>query len=627
VAARVGALDGLRAYAVAAVVVYHLEPAWLPSGFLGVDVFMVVSGFLITGLLLREFGETGRVRMGAFYMRRARRLLPAAMLCIAVVSVWAGALGPDALASSVREHGFAALLYATNWRLVADGVTYGGAVAGESPLVHLWSLAVEEQFYLAWPPVLVALLAVTRGRRWPVLMVAAAGATASAVWMGALYEPGADTARVYYGTDTRAQAFLLGAVAALVAPAVGRAAARRLSWLGVVAGVGVTATMATDEPPILYQGGFAAVALGVAVVCLAATRPGPVAACLDRAPLRALGRVSYGVYLWHWPAIVLCTPERVGIDGPALTATRLVVTGAGAGASWILVEQPVRRISLARFTAAGAASLSCAAVVLALLPAPAVVAFADYRTDELPRPVVQAPTREPRRVASALTDSPRSALALPAGGTAMLVGDSGMLSASPAMSAGLRHAGWEVVETAYPGMGLTQPEDAVDRWADAARGYGVDLAIVMIGGWDVGWVHSHGEGAYATRIDAAVAAFTAAGGKVLWLSVLPGGDDDDRELEHVFAAAADRHRGVVEYLDVERALRAPEGGWPPVVDGRRLRGPDGWHLCPDGAAAVAHFVLGHLGLDGPGWDDGPWRADPGYHDPPGLCAVQNDPSP
>jgi hypothetical protein len=120
-------------------------------------------------------------------------------------------------------------------------------------------------------------------------------------------------------------------------------------------------------------------------------------------------------------------------------------------------------------------------------------------------------------------------------------------------------------------------------------------------------------------VDEAVGAFASGGGVVLWLSVLPGGLVDDRELEHVFAELPARHPGRVAYLDVESALRGPDGGWPEVVGGRRLRGPDGWHLCPDGAAAVVQLALAHVGLDRPGWDGGAWRADPGYHDPPGLC--------
>ena len=202
----------------------------------------------------------------------------------------------------------------------------------------------------------------------------------------------------------------------------------------------------------------------------------------------------------------------------------------------------------------------------------------------------------------------------------MIVGDSGMFSGMPALSAGLQSAGWDVVQHAFPGMGLTRPENALADWAEAARDHDVDLTIVMIGGWDRDWVAANGDDAYGAVVDQAVASFATAGGRVLWLSELPGRDTHG-QLEHHFAALPDRHPGVVDYVVIESALRAPEGGWPQIVDGRRFRGPDGWHLCPDGAAAFAHFTLGYLGLDTQEWEGGDWREHHGYHDPPGVCDV------
>jgi len=616
---RVGAIDGLRAIAVLAVVVYHLWPDRLPSGFLGVDVFMVVSGFLITGLLVAEYEREGRIRLAAFWGRRARRLVPAALLLIAVVALWVRATGADTIAPTVRSQGLAAIFYVTNWRLIADGVTYGGQFAGESPLVHLWSLAVEEQFYLCWPPLLVAAFLVARGRRGPALMLAGVGMVGSAVLMGVLYESGADTARVYYGTDTRAQAFLAGCAAALALPYLGAGARRAVSAVGAGALAAVFTMMATDAPALLYRGGFAVVAVGTACACIAATGAGAVRWCLDRVALRGIGRISYGIYLWHWPAIVLLTPERVGARGPVLTLLRVAVTATGAVVSWILVERPLHGVRLRRFVPAAAAGLAAAIVALAPLSATATVAYADYRTDRIRTPVVVEPPRVRRPPAAPPSGAPAARFALPLAGTVMIVGDSGMYSATPAFSAAFRAAGWTVVETAYPGIGLTQPEGQMHAWEDAVRAHGVDLTIVMLGGWDVGWVREHGADAFGREADRAVGAFGAAGGSVLWLSVLPGGRVDDRELEPTFSALAERHPGIVEYLDIEAALRSPEGGWPQVVAGRRLRGPDGWHLCPDGAAAVTQFALVHLGLDPPAWADGPWRADPSYHDPPGVC--------
>jgi peptidoglycan/LPS O-acetylase OafA/YrhL len=615
---RIGALDGLRAVAVAMVVVYHFWPRHLPSGFLGVDVFMVLSGFLITGLLVREREATGRVHFGAFFGRRFRRLVPAVLLLIATVALWTTAIGAESMFTSVRSQGLAALGYVANWRLVLDATSYGTAAGGESPLVHLWSLGVEEQFYLLWPPVLVLLLALGRGRHRVAAVVASVGAISSAALMAAMFEPGGDPFRVYYGTDTRAQAFLVGSIAALVARHLSVRAEHAVAWLGLGALAAVMYAMTTDAPGVLYRGGFGLVAIGAALAVVATTVPGPVSALLGVWALRGLGRVSYGIYLWHWPAGVLLTPERVGVDGSALAAVRLGVTALGAGVSWMLLERPLRRWSARRVVIVGVLLYGGTTLALATLPTSPPVMFAEYEIDRPAEPDVAVPrTTPPRRPAAPPRAS--SSLALPSTGTAMIVGDSGMASAAPAFSAALTAAGWRVVDASFPGVGLTHPAGASEGWAQQVLGYDVDLTIVMLGGWDVGWVRAHGDDAYRAVADDAVRAFRGAGGKVLWLSVLPGGEADDRDLEHIFGALPGRHPGAVEYLDIEAALRAPEGGWPEIVDGRRLRGPDGWHLCPDGAAALTHLTLDHIGLDRPGWGPGDWRVEERYVDPPGVC--------
>jgi hypothetical protein len=220
---------------------------------------------------------------------------------------------------------------------------------------------------------------------------------------------------------------------------------------------------------------------------------------------------------------------------------------------------------------------------------------------------------------TAKTRTEPARLALPAAGTAMLVGDSGMQSGSPAFVAALQHAGWRVVDTAFAGMGLTRPDGVLENWRATARRYDVDLTIVMIGGWDEPYIESRGANAYRAVVDQAVASFTTAGGKVLWLAAMPGEGGVERELNGFFSPLTSRYPGVVDFLDIERPLRGPRGGYPQIVNGKRLRGPDGWHLCPDGGAAVARAALDHLGLDRPGWEAGLWRQDPDYHDPPGIC--------
>jgi peptidoglycan/LPS O-acetylase OafA/YrhL len=608
-------------------VVYHLSPRALPSGYLGVDVFMVVSGFIVTGLLMRERERSGRVRVLAFWGRRFRRLVPALMVLVVVVTVWVRVTGPSSLVPSVRTQGLAALLYATNWKLIAAGVTYGGAQGASSPFVHLWSLAVEEQFYLCWPLLLLGLLALGRARRAPVVAITVIAALSSAAWMRYLYDTGVNPNRIYYGTDTRAQAFLFGAVAALVAPHLHAVGRRMVRVLGSIALAAVLAGMFTNAPGVLYRGGFAAVAIGTALVAVATTLPGPVKFTLDRRPLRGLGRVSYGIYLWHWPAIALLTPARVGIDGVGLLALRLGVTAGGTTASWLLVEHPLARAHPRRVVISGAFAVSAAAVALLALPAGQAGEYANFRIDRVVRPVIVTPAasralRSGTRPAPTSTTSARrsnGSLTLPRAGTAMIVGDSGMYSATPAFAAGLEAAGWRVVETAYPGVGLTNPPGQIPQWERTARKYRVDVTIVMLGSWDVPWEQAHGPAAYRALVDQAVSAYTAGDGKVLWLSILPGGATGSRPLDRFYAALPARYPGIVEYLDIQSALRAPGGGWPRTVGGLVLRGRDGWHLCQDGAAAVARMALGHVKLEHAGWETGSWRNDPRYEPGGAAC--------
>jgi peptidoglycan/LPS O-acetylase OafA/YrhL len=591
----------------------------LPSGFLGVDVFMVVSGFIVTNLLLRERQRHGRINVTAFWGRRFRRLVPALVVMVIVVTELVRRFDPPSVAGAARSQGLSALVYLTNWKLIFSGVSYGGAAGSRSPFVHLWSLAVEEQFYLVWPVVLVALLAISRKRMWPVVTITVVAAGASMAWMAHLYDPSVDPLRVYYGTDTRAQTFLIGAIGAFVLPHLGARSLRALRLLAPVAFLAVLFAMTTDAPGFLYRGGFAIVALGAVLATLATTVPGPLTAALDRPGFRELGRVSYGVYLWHWPAVTLLTPARIA-NPLALLGARLGFTAAGTAVSWLLIERPLHIARPRRIALAGGVGVTAAAFALVALPAPRAYAYSDMRTDRVPTPIVFQSERtaatstspRPPKVDRSLPSKP-DGLTLPAQGTAMIVGDSGMFSATPAFSAALDAAGWRVVETAYPGIGLSRlSEQLQDEWSRAAAQYEVDLTIVMLGSWDVAWEQEHGAGAYRELIDESLAAFRAGGGQVLWLSALPGGDPDASSLDHFYAELERQHPETVDYLDIEPALRGPDGDWPRTVDGRVLRQLDGWHLCPDGADTVATATLEHLGLETPSWHGGPWRTDGRY---------------
>lgn len=347
------ALDGLRALAVIAVLFYHAAAAWLPGGFLGVEVFFVISGYLITSLLLAEWNANGSIDFKSFWLRRARRLLPAALLLVVTSLGVAAVVLPDELAG-LRDDALAAFTYVTNWYLIADNQSYFEAVGRPSLLRHLWSLAVEEQFYLLWP--LLFALGMSRLGKRGLLGLTVAGAVASTLWMAALFQPDFDPSRIYYGTDTRASGLLVGAALAFVwVPGRSQSRFARLpvDLVGAVALVGlVVLGLRLDEfNPFLYRGGLALVAATTAVLIAAAVHPRArlLGRTLGAAPLRWVGLRSYGLYLWHWPVFSLTRPQLdLPLDGLALLALRLAATFFLAELSYRCLELPIRHGAMGR---------------------------------------------------------------------------------------------------------------------------------------------------------------------------------------------------------------------------------------------------------------------------------------
>jgi peptidoglycan/LPS O-acetylase OafA/YrhL len=344
---RFGGLDGLRAIAVIVVIIYHLGSGILPGGFIGVDVFFVISGFLITALLLRERERTGSVHLGRFWVRRARRLLPAIALLVIVCCTAAWMIGGDLLIG-LGLQALGAATFSSNWLAIAAGQSYFDESTPEL-LRNLWSLAVEEQFYLLWP--LLLLLVVLLPRRWMRVGVMLIAASASAVAMAVLFIPG-DATRVYFGTDTHSFGLALGAALAFGAASVdGRARLARmvqaLGWLAVAALL-LSSVLLRDDASATYIGGLPLVAVLTAVAILAAVQPGSrLARALDARPMAWVGERSYGLYLWHWPVFVLTAAATTGASPAArwlVAAVALVVTVAAAQLSYVLVEQPVRRL-------------------------------------------------------------------------------------------------------------------------------------------------------------------------------------------------------------------------------------------------------------------------------------------
>ncbi|MCA1708655.1 MAG: acyltransferase, partial [Actinobacteria bacterium] len=356
-------LDGLRAFAVIAVLLYHAELSWIRGGFLGVEVFFVISGYLITTLLLTEWNQQGRINIVDFWLRRARRLLPALYLLLVVTLAFAVVFLPGEVAR-LRDEALAAFAYVTNWYLILGEQSYFETVGRPSLLQHLWSLAVEEQFYVLWPLLLsVALWGVASRRRWQrrhlALFVALAGAVGSALLMATLYQPGVDPSRVYYGTDTRVAGLLCGAALAFVwiPGQIPRWAGRVRPLLLDVAGLAALGALVwfylrlDQYQSFLFRGGFALVALATAVVILVAVHPHTHLGShlLGWRPLRWIGVRSYGIYLWHWPVFMLTRPELdVPITGVPLLALRLAATIMLADLSYRFVETPLRTGALGR---------------------------------------------------------------------------------------------------------------------------------------------------------------------------------------------------------------------------------------------------------------------------------------
>ena len=392
------ALDGLRAIAVALVLVGHGGIPGVGGGFIGVDIFFVLSGFLITSLLLDELGRSGRIELTGFWIRRARRLLPALVLMVLTVAV-ARELLPNQSLTGLRSDALAAFLWMANWRFVAQKTDYFTQGAPPSPLQHTWSLGVEEQYYVLWPVLLIAvtLLLAARARRYfakatvggvrfTTFMVATLGALASAA-VAIVVVSEATRDRVYFGTDTRAQALLIGSAASallvrdwaslnrgwcLIRTRGGRRIARLLPMVGM-AGLAAAAHYATGSVAEFRHGLLIAVAVAAVLVVapVALEQRGAVARVLAWRPLVWLGTISYGVYLWHWPIFLALNGERTGWSGVPLFIARCAATVAVAAASWWLIEQPIRRWRPSRvplLPLAAATVASAAAVTLLVVP-------------------------------------------------------------------------------------------------------------------------------------------------------------------------------------------------------------------------------------------------------------------
>jgi len=363
---RIPALDGIRALGIVLVLFFHGGFSWAGGGFFGVDVFFVLSGFLITGLLVSEYRQNAGIGLARFWGHRVRRLVPALLVMLVGIALYGAFLAPSDTLAQLRGDALATLVYVNNWHQVTGGQGYFAALNTPRPLLHTWSLSIEEQFYLVWPLVVLGVLRWSRSLR-TLLVVTVAGAVASAVAMAMVFGDGSGESRAYYGTDTRAQALLIGAALAIVlahplprrrggpvptttlvrtftlSPAA-RAGLVAAGGLGL-ATVLVLSIVDGSATAWIYRGGFTVVALATAAViaCVALVPASPWASLLSLRPVRYVGAISYGLYLFHWPIFVVVDHARTGLDGWALFALRVGLSFAVAAASFHFLEMPVRR--------------------------------------------------------------------------------------------------------------------------------------------------------------------------------------------------------------------------------------------------------------------------------------------
>ena len=347
-------LDGIRAIAVLGVIAYHLNFGWAQGGLLGVGVFFVLSGYLITDLLMSEYRRRWTLSLRQFWARRARRLLPALFVMLLVTVAWATLFDRSQL-PALRSGILPAIFYFSNWWYVFHHVSYFSQYGPPSPLGHLWSLAIEEQFYLVWPVLLLAALRWVRDRRVLIAsaLVLAAG---SAIEMGLLYSPVTDPTRVYDGTDTRAFELLIGAALAFAWPRdrsfgpITVGARRLLEGIGVAALVGIVILywQTAQFDPFVYRGGMVLLSVLTALLIAVCVHPGTrLRAALGVGPLRWVGERSYAMYLWQVPVIVLTTPY--GAHTSALRDILQLAAIVGlSDLSWVFVEEPVRHGALGR---------------------------------------------------------------------------------------------------------------------------------------------------------------------------------------------------------------------------------------------------------------------------------------
>jgi len=622
------ALDGVRGFALIGMLLFHGGFAWAKGGFLSVSTFFTLSGFLITNLLVREWEKNNNIELLRFWGRRLRRLMPAALAAIALIGIVWWRIGTPEQLSSMRGDMLSSLGYMANWHLWSTGVSYGNLFSQPTPLQHFWSLAVEEQFYLVFPVVVVVLMRIGGRRLLAGACVVVAFASLALMWLQR-----ADFDRIYYGTDTRVAELLFGVLLAIWWSGRARnttSRSRREPFFDVAALLAFAAILfawhlVNEASPQLAKGGFPLYAVMSTILIYVCTRAGWTSRVMSNAFLRWAGLTSYGLYLYHWPVFILLSPERTGIALAPLFVIRMAVTIALALASYYLLEMPVRRGTLFKTTkTAGTAALlgilsvALCAFAVTLDPPKSTIPYANMKISDIG---IRTETLNPTK-----TSNPGQPAA-----KVWIIGDSGAMDASPALAAAMEATGaTQFTFGAGPGFGLTTGIDWRSDWSKNIAESKPDLVIMMFGSWDLPFIRENGEAAYEKLVDEAVTLLTDQQIRVMLLPVMPGGKLDVSVIDRVFENVALKHSDMTDNPSIFSAFVAPDGATPRYwVESNGtvhlLRKKDNWHLCQEGAGNLAAVIVNRayeLGWSAPisaDWADGAWRQAWQFNDPPGVC--------
>jgi len=626
-------LDGLRALAVIGVLAFHDDR--LTGGFLGVDLFFAVSGFLITTLLIDELQRTNTIDLIGFWGRRLRRLLPAVMVLLVVVVIFFRLFADTGQWIIARNDAPWAQFYVANWHQISSGAGYWDAFAAPSAFEHLWSLAIEEQFYVVWPLLVIGAWRIGRTRALGVL--AGIGIIASFVAMLTIYD-GGDPTRVYMGTDTRAFSLLCGAFVAL--PAIRHAitagmqkfrrAASGLTAALIVA-LGFMWFTVDGQSEWLFRGGLLAHSIASSLLAiLVASSSSRLSVIFSWRPLAYIGRLSYALYLWHWPVFIFCTSERLDVDGLTLTAIRMGITLALSIASYLLVEQPIRHKAKWAHGSQGrqafVATTLAAIVIWFVITTPSSTNAVD--NDALVAAVATTVAEPSLEVTT--TTSTTLVQQKPVVSSLYYLGDSVAYDMWPAIGAVLQAAKVTANSGAFGGVGIIPTEvntTPLQSLAVELDRHDVDLLILQLSVWDA----QQDDDRQQAALDDLVTFVTERNLRLVLVSfpsIAPERSEPGQiSLEDKARAVANQSDGSIIYLD-QRSVLGEVFTLDIDGDGNPERKRDGIHVCPTGALRSAQWLIQELsthfeGITPPSddsWATGDWAQDSRYDSPPGACA-------